>query len=275
MLNLNRTKEMIEKLKIIPADRVISFESYSEDRAAKLALDIEQDGKLKNPLLVYPLKKNYLLLDDASILAALKTLGVVHVPIQLAGADILSVHPWQRIVEEWRPEDLLNFCSKFPRQIRIEKGPTDQLAANQVEVRFRDDTVFRLRFRSRSYLIRVDMCAKFFDYLSRYRKSYRAKLNYDDSAIFNEFSGASAVVFPPSFSLAELAGIALRNIHLPQGLVRIDQPNRVLGIDYSLSILSQSAPADEKELFLRQLLMMRMSSDRVAYYDGGIFMFNN
>lgn len=266
---------MLEKLNIISLDQIISFEFHSDERAAKFALDLRHDGKLKNPLLVYPLKEKYLMLDDVSVLEALKSEGAIHVPVQLAEAETLSVCPWQRVVEKWGRDELHKFCKNYPKQIKIEKSSEGDLAANQVEVRFRDKSIQRLTFPSRSHLIRVDICTRFFDHLARNHRSYRAKLDYRDPNSLNGFPEASAAIFPPAFSLSELAGLAERDIHLPQGIVRVDQPNRVLGIDYLLSILSEKAAAQEKELFLKQLLLMRMSSDRVTYYNGGVFMFNN
>jgi len=266
---------MIEKLKIISLDEIFSFEVPSSGRAIELSQDIKRDGKLKNPLLVYQIEDKYLMLDDVSILNVLKSLGIMHVPVQLGETDLISVRPWQRVVENWHRDDLYEFCDKFPRQVKVEKTPKGVPSPNQVEVRFRDDAAKRLTFGSRSYLTRVDICAKFFRYIACGHRSYRAKVDFADPDIFHDFGTASAAIFPPSFSLSELAGMASRGICLPQGIVRIDQPNRVLGIDYSLSILGEKAPAREKELFLKQLLLMRISSDRVTYYDGGVFMFNN
>jgi hypothetical protein len=267
--------DMLEKLKIIASDQIISFERYNPERAGKLAQEIKRDGKLRNPLLVYPLDNKFLLLDDVSILQVLDQLGAFHVPVQLAEVATLSVHPWQRIVENWHHADLMEFCAKLPRQVRVDRGVSDSLAANQVEVRFRDKSVKKLTFLSKSYLVRADICARFFNHLAANHKSYRAKLDYSIREPLKGFKDSSAAIFPPTFSLSELAAMAKRGIHLPQGVVRIDQPNRVLGIDYLLSILAEKAPAIEKEIFLRQLLEMRMSSDRVAYYNSGVFMFNN
>jgi hypothetical protein len=39
--------------------------------------------------------------------------------------------------------------------------------------------------------------------------------------------------------------------------------------------LKENASSEEKEAFLVQLLQLRMSSDRIAYYNGSVFMFNN
>jgi hypothetical protein len=266
---------MIEKLKIIASDRIISFEHHSPERTAKLARDIERDGKLRNPLLVYPLDGQYLMLDDSSILEALRQLGAIHIPVQLAETTTLSVHPWQRVVEKWMPAEMMEFCVHFPRQIRVEKASEGGLRPSQIEVRFRDGSRQRLTFVSRSYLVRVDICARFFHHLTTRHKSYRVKLDYHEPDVLGGFAEASAAIFPPAFSLSELSDIGIRHIKLPQGIVRIDQPNRVLGIDYLLSILAEDVPAGEKESFLKQLLIMRMSSDRVAYYNGGVFMFNN
>ena len=265
---------MIKKLKIIPSAQVISFELPSEDRAVKIAQNINRDGKLKNPLLVYPLGDKYLILDDVSIVMALQLLEVIHLPVQLADASLLSVRPWQRVVNNCGREDLLEFCDKFPKQIRIDNSDHGELSSNQAEFRFPNKSRQRVTLTSKSYLIRSDICAKLLNHISCRHTSYRVKLDFNDSNVLRGFSEASMAVFPPYFSLPELAGLAIHDARLPQGIVRINQPNRVLGVDFSLSVLREKVPASEKELFLLQMLQMRISSDRVNYYDGGVFMFN-
>ncbi len=265
---------MIEKLKIIPSAQVISFELPSDERAVKIAQDINRDGKLKNPLLVYPLDDKYLILDDVSIIMALESLDVVHIPVQLADMNVLSVRPWQRVVDKCSRDNLLEFCERFPKQIRIEISSDGDLAANQAEFRFPDKSRQRLTLTSKSYMIRSDICAMLLNHISCHHTNYRVKLDYHDSDVLRGFSKASVAVFPPYFSLPELAGLALHDVCLPRGIVRVNHPNRVLGVDYSLSVLREKVPASEKELFLRQMLQMRISSDRVNYYDGGVFMFN-
>lgn len=266
---------MIEKLKIIASEQIISFERHSEERFSKLAQIIKRDGKLRNPLLAYPLDGKYLILDDATILMVLRHHGAIHVPVQLADVEEITVRPWQRVVEKLTPDDILGLCRNFPRQIRVEKNMSGGINPNQIEIRFREGDRIRLTFPSKSYLVRADLCSRFFDYLALNHKSYRAKLDYKNPNTLKGFPGAVAAVFPPAFALPELAGLATREIYLPQGIARIDQPNRLLGIDYPVSILGENVPPREKELFLRQLLAMRLSSDRVAYYNGGVFMFNN
>jgi len=266
---------MVETLKIIPVDKVIAFESYSDERAAKISDEIERTGKLKNPLLVHPLDDKYLILDDSSILGAIKTLELTHLPAQIAQPATLSIHAWQLIVEGWEKDDLAAFCRRFPRQVRAAESSSGMLEAGQAEVRFSNRSIFRLAFLSRSCLVRADMCAKLSGVLARAKSCYRIKLNYNDGPPFREFPGASAAVFPPIFSLADLGRIALRGRLLPRGLVRIDQPDRVLGIDYAVSILRESVPVEEKESFLHQLLLWRMATDRIAYYNGSVYMFNN
>jgi len=140
---------MIEKLKIIASEQILSFERHSEESLSKLAQNFKRDGKLRNPLLVYPLDGKYLMLDDVTILSALRHLGAIHVPVQLAEAGELSVRPWQRVVEKLTPDDLLGFCGGFPKQIRVVKNITGPISSNQVEIRFRDGARVRLAFSRR------------------------------------------------------------------------------------------------------------------------------
>ena len=266
---------MIDSLKIIARDQIVSFEDYSDEHVSKLAHEIEADGKIHHPLLVYPLFDKYLLLDDACILKALEELDIAHVPVQLADTSTLSVHPWQRVVEDWNREDLYEFCAKFPRQIALQETFEGPIEPGQAEVRFRDGSAVRIKFVSDALLVRVDIYNKLSSEITRGHQSFRAKLDLFDKDPFAIFPKATAALFPPMFTIDELAYISVKSMQLAQGIIRIDQPGRVLGIDYSLSILKESAASEEKESFFRQLIQMRISSDRTAYYYGNVFMFNN
>lgn len=263
---------MLDKLRIISSEQIMAFESTSFERTIKRAEDIERSGKLKNPLLVNPIGDRYLLLDDTSILTALQRLKIAHIPVQLTDCRTMSVHPWQRLAEEWHKDDMLEFCRAFPRQLSLVDSPSGPMVSDQAEVRFKDGSVFRLKFTSNSPSTRADMCIKL---LSRIDKSFRAKLDHGDKNPLTDFPQASAAIYPPAFSLEELIDLAQNRILLPQGLVRIDQPGRILGIDYSLSILSEPVPIEDKESFLKELIRMRMVSDRVGYYNGHVLVFNN
>lgn len=266
---------MIEKLKIIPTASIIPFESPVKERYVRLAQEIQREGRLKNPLLVRPLDEKFLLLDDVTILSALRHLQISHVPVQLADSQDVSVHAWQRLIKDYNGDDFESFCKLFPRQLRAVTPTTDRLGRHQAELRLKDGGRVRMSISSRSPLVRADICCKFYATLCRSYKTFRAKIDYRDPDPLRGYPEASAVLFPPVFTIEELAEVAMRRILLPQGFARIDQPGRVLGIDYSLSILHENVAIAEKESFLYELLRMRMSSDRIAYYNGAVIMFNS
>lgn len=264
---------MLDKLKIIPLDKIVAFEAPADDRVERLAAEIEEEGKLHNPLLVKPLDNRYLLLDDVAVLAALGRLNLRHVPIQPADAS-LAVRPWQRVVEHWQKEDLLAYLRAFPRQVSLSTG-TGPLTSRQAGVRFRDGGSYRLTFSSDSFFTRCDMICRLIASCGHAGGGFRAKLALDDPDPLRSFPQATAAVYPPFFSLDELAAIAGGHVRLPYGLIRIDQPGRILGIDFALEILQETAPLEEKEAFLKELIRMRMASDRTAYYDGYVLVLNN
>lgn len=266
---------MIDRLKIIPIDQIDVFESFSIRKANQLAEEIQNDGRIKNTLLVYPMGDKYLMLDDRSMFEAIKLTKASHIPVQLADHDTVSAHSWQRILENWHLKDLKEFCKLFPRRITIIENPTGALTPDQAEVIFSDNNRVRLNFNSDSHLVRADIYIKFGEMLATGFPGYRAKLAIGEVNCLDYYPGASAAIFPPIFGLDQLGSIAHRKMLLPEGMVRIDQPGRVLGIDYSLAILQASVAPEEKEAFLRQLIRMRMHSDRTAYYNSSVFMFNN
>lgn len=266
---------MINGLKIIDIDQIIEFELYSEERAEFLAEELSKTGKLRHPLLVYPLNGQYLLLDDATILAALRRLDILQAPVQEAEEGSLSIRPWQRILENCDRADILEFCREFPRNIQIEENVLGPPAANQAEIRFSESESVRLTFTGHSAHVRVDVCTRFYRYIVNCYKGYRAKIDYNDTKLQAVFPESSSVVFLPTFALKDLASMAGRGCNLPRGMVRVDQGNRILGIDCSLNVLRDNVPVHEKELFLQQLLILRMSSDRFSFYGGSVFMFNS
>ncbi|MDD4052919.1 MAG: hypothetical protein PHR28_13620, partial [candidate division Zixibacteria bacterium] len=162
----------------------------------------------------------------------------------------------------------------FPRQVSVssDRGP---LSSRQADVRFSTGTAYRLTFTSDSFFTRCDMVGKLIASCSHAGGGFRARLALDAPDPLRVFPHATAAVYPPYFSLEELAIIARRRIRLPYGLIRIDQPGRILGIDYSLAILRERASIEEKESFLQELIRMRMASDRTAYYDGSVMVLNN
>jgi len=265
---------MLESLKIIPLDKIVPFETALPGRSQHLVNEIEKEGRLRNPLLVLPLGNRFLLLDDAAFLDALTQLGVNDVIVQMAGASQVTVRPWQRILEKWKLAEFIDFCARYPRQIRLMDKAEGTLGVNEAEIKVSDGSHLRIQFCSRSYMVRADLCIKLNNILTRDIRNYKAKIDLDNNNLFREFPDAAAAFFPPLFSLRVLGGIANHGLRLPQGLVRVDQPGRVLGIDFSLNVLREKDAVVEKEDFLRSLIKLRMADDRTAYYDGFVFMFN-
>ncbi|MEE9441214.1 MAG: hypothetical protein V3V99_00910 [candidate division Zixibacteria bacterium] len=266
---------MIDTLKIISIEQITAFENFSDEHANRQVHELKLLGNLRNPLLVYPMKDRFLLLDDSCALKVLNALNVDHVPVQIASKDKVSIYPWQKVVEGWHYVDLVKFCERFPRQIKIITDTTGKLRRDEAEFRFRDDRVVRLRFVSESFWVRADVYCKLCEDIAWSNKSYRARLEYNHRRQFKEFPKASAVIFPICFSIDELSEFAQKGVLLPRGIVRVDSPDRILGIDYSLAILREKVGAEDKESFLKELIEMRMKADRTTYYFGKVFVFNN
>lgn len=266
---------MLERLKIIPAEKVITFEEPDQERVSKTIDDLTRENRLRNPLLVKYLDESYLLLDDISILSALRNLGVCHVPVQLADEGQLTVRPWQRIVEKIDRDEVQKFGWFFPRQIICETNVSRSLLPNQAEIIFHDRGSIRLTFVSDSFSIKVDLYIKFAKHFLSSERGFRAKLNHRKTDVFKGFPSALAAIFPPRFSFDDLLELCRRRIYLPYGMLRIDQPGRIFGIDYSLSVLKEAAPAEEKQAFLAELLRIRMLHNQTGYYDGHVFVFNS
>lgn len=265
---------MIEFLRIIGIDDILAFEATPDERLAKIESEIIAGGRMHNPLLVTPAGAKFLLLDDAPILAALRRIGVPHLPVQIAEPGSLAVSSWHRIIADITPEDIVSVSAMFPRVIRLLKSPKGNKGHKEIDVCFRGGDHYRLCLQTYSLAVRADLCLKICEKLDRNKGGFRVTSASGMSGLFEDYPAAAAILIPPRFTIEELSGIARRGLALPPGIVRVDHSNRMLGIDFALSILKENVPHEEKEAFLRQLVRLRISSDRTAYFGGGVFMFN-
>jgi hypothetical protein len=82
-----------------------------------------------------------------------------------------------------------------------------------------------------------------------------------------------ALVTPPPLHRDVLAHMVSHNRLLPSGALQAPIPRRILGINLSLKVLQAGEPIEEKTAFVRELVRLRMSEQRVHYYDAPVYIF--
>jgi hypothetical protein len=107
----------------------------------------------------------------------------------------------------------------------------------------------------------------------------RSEIRYLDPdnhfiSMFEHFENSSAVNLIPQFDKKEILNLALKGILLPFGVTRFIVPNRVLGLEVSCSVLAAQTSLLEKNLFLKELLIYRLKTQKAKFYQESVTLFN-
>ena len=84
----------------------------------------------------------------------------------------------------------------------------------------------------------------------------------------------SAWLTLPEFSLDDLASAAASERFFPPNIIRAITSQRVFNIDFPLSVLGSDMPLEEKESFMRDLVLFREQSCRTAFFEGRVYILN-
>jgi hypothetical protein len=60
----------------------------------------------------------------------------------------------------------------------------------------------------------------------------------------------------------------------PPNIIEAKSDCRILNIDFPMSVLLSNAPTDEKELFFKELVNLRLQSRKFSYHEGQVYIFN-
>jgi hypothetical protein len=85
---------------------------------------------------------------------------------------------------------------------------------------------------------------------------------------------ADAVLFPPRLTMDDLSQAALSGTLLPPGLVRVGAEDRMLAIDFPLSVLRSAMPIEQKTAFLHDLISLRRQANRTSIVQGRVYILN-
>lgn len=78
----------------------------------------------------------------------------------------------------------------------------------------------------------------------------------------------------PQFTIGDLKSAAVSDRLFPPDIIRVTPQCRVLNIDLPVSALASDISHDEKEAFLRELIVLREQSRKTTFYEGQVFLLN-
>lgn len=262
-------------LQVVPLDKVFPHEQIDQRRVEKLMRRFEVEGKLSNPPVVAQAGDRYVVLDGATRTAALKELGYPHVIVQVAQAkDQLGLRTWLHAIRQTKPAQLLKLLQGLAEVLLIETSK-DKVLDEMVE---RGGLCYLQTVDGKVFVIQRAPAVGRLDALNKLTESYMGAyritrtLNSDIISLHHEFPDLTALVVFPEYTVEQVLQIAQAGHMLPAGITRFIIPGRVLRLNAELRHLKSDQPLSEKNKWLHQLLMDKLSENKIRYYQEPVYL---
>lgn len=267
------------RLRFAPLDKLLLHEEDDPYRVQRIVGAITRDGFLRNPPIVTEYQSRYIVLDGATRVSALKSMGFQDTVVQIVDYDVETVDLsiWNHVIIGLSPDHLLASLADVD-ELTIQRiddtTALQRLHAHDIEacIVMRNGSQFAV-------LCEGGICDKA-DLLCRLVSIYRGKAEVHRTAavdmplLIKEYPNLSAVVAFPVYSPSEVIEIALNGSKIPMGVTRHLIPGRALGLNIPLEKFKPSASLEEKNGWLDEMVRQRLKSNKVRLYQEPVFVFD-
>lgn len=270
-------------LKIVSSSRLHPHELPDEQRAEPLAQAIRRDRILRNPPIVLPVEdqeEEYVVLDGANRVTALKLLNVPFTLVQVAhpNIDSVEVRTWNHILLEESPGRVESLMVSLDGLGLKQADRTRALQALQegeslVNIEIRQGPVYTALTADRSLQGRIEGLGRLVD-------AYHGQIHFERTSsdqlgnLLEVYQDAAGLVVFPEFEPHEVVRGAASGWHFPPGITRFIVSPRALRVNYPLEMLSGEGGIDDKQAHLDEWIRARMRNRRVRYYAESTFLFD-
>ncbi|MCP4704714.1 MAG: hypothetical protein GY865_08900 [candidate division Zixibacteria bacterium] len=269
---------MIPKLKIVPLSKIVPVMEYSKTKVEYIKEIIETSGSIGTPISLIDMPdKNYLLLDDSSILKVAEDFDINFLPAQLTNQNQIIDIKAEIFIQNFKPELINEYLSIFPRVASICVGWKEiKQHKDDLKIVFsrNKEKDIAICFRNSNSEIIPGGIFDFIDFLKRScqltRKIYSNKIRTANIRP-NQNSWSLKIT---GFNFNHVLSAVTSERCFPSGLIRFDYKCRVIGIDYPINVLNEKVSIREKEQFLYDLVNFRLNNDQTEYIEGGVYLLN-
>jgi len=255
-------------LDIIPTEKICLHENHDPNRTLPLKKRIQTSGILNNPPLVIPVSaknEQYMVLDGANRVTALKDIGLPHLLVQIVNPDSpgVSLQTWNHVIWNIDP-DLL------AQEIENLEGITLVTASTPT---FSELSLgFLFAANHRGFSIRNISSDPRSTAITKLVRRYSQLARYDRTMIedtgslagyYKDFAGL--IIYPP-FQISEVLQFCQDDKLLPAGITRFVVSPRALRVNYPLANMAGDKPLQEKRLILKNFIQDRMDKKGVRIY---------
>jgi len=262
-------------LRIVPLNTLVLHESREEGRRRRLKDRMEDEGVLRNPLIVTPTGKGdlFLVLDGVHRYYTLKDFGCRDALVQVVdyNDEGIQLHTWCRLVL-----DLKDFLEKTEKLgLKIEKteeeNATRVLEAGEAYGYVRDGGEYCIIIRGNNPSIK-DKTDKLQEILDL--NGGLPRVQYQEIDGYIKSGDAEGGFILGAYTKKDVLELARLKTKLPAGTTRHIIPGRVLGVNIRLDFLKTNIPTEEKNKLLYDRIIRLEAERRVRYYPESVWLFD-
>jgi hypothetical protein len=261
---------IFKNVTIVPVDAVSPFEWTELVSPAS-----DNPAVVRHPFLVVgDIDSGLLLLDQTELFLSLVASGLTHVPVQQCHHESVQLISERLALTGFGRRDLDRLMAAHPDQLMTGLEEKDSSGYISLAIEFLDGEKVTVHARHSSRLGCPASLDMFFRaVLARGQYLHATDVQFRPGTPF-KVHAPTARLIPPKFTLQDLFSAAASGHRFPPGLIQARTAYRVFNVDFPVPVLVSDIPVEEKEIFLRDLILFREQSCRTAYFDGPVYILN-
>lgn len=263
-------------LRVVPLDKVAPHESVDSKRVARLAARLESDGMLANPPIVVEVDDRYIVLDGATRVTALKQLKIPHAIVQVVSpAEGVSLRTWFHAIRRIETDQLMKLLNELPEICCIKETDARHVLNEIAEY---GGLCYLHTVDNRVFIVQPAQNVSHLYALNRLTETYIAAshvsrtLNSDLASLKEEYPDLTALVVFLEYTVEQVLQIGRAGLVMPAGITRFIIPRRVLRMNISLEHLKSDRSLVEKNQWLRQFVLDKLSNSSARYYEEPVYL---
>lgn len=240
-------------------------------------IDHDEARLIRHPFPVLDLEDgSFLLLQDADSFRSYQMLDLTHLPVQVCTRKSLRVTSPRLALINFTYGDLQAFAEENRGLICLDEPDSSTSHNDYLHLHFEFP-----RHRSLIVHMRSDHASGCPAGISALFQQILRKGTYMPDGGSGSFADAvlrsqtfSGHLTLPSFGLIDLERAAFTEQYFPPYVIMVQTDRRVFNIDFPLSVLRAEIPVEEKEQFLKDMVLIREQSCRTTFFEGQVYILN-
>jgi len=228
-----------------------------------------------NPPVVVQADEKFVVLDGASRITALKTLGYPHAIVQLViDLEEIELRTWNHVICGAEPGQLVKILDDLPEVSMVESDP-DKILDDMLEL---GGLCYVHTIDGKVFIIQPAACINRWEALNKLTNSYFENyqvlrtIKEEIENLQQEHPDLAALVVFPEYTVEQVLQIAKAGRVLPAGITRFIIPGRVLRLNAELSFLKSDKSLEEKNKWLYELVTEKQAGSRIRYYKEPVYL---